>query len=169
MSDRTAVLDIGSVYAAHGHWLQSWLRRRTRCPHRASDLTQDTFCRIIERRPAEALADPRRYLAVVARRLLIDDVRRRDIERAYLDAHADMLGDIDELTPERIAAATQLLDGIMLLLGGLSAQVRAVFLLRRIDGLPHAEIAAEFGISERTVKRHIARAYAACYTFAYPD
>ncbi|MGV3482611.1 MAG: sigma-70 family RNA polymerase sigma factor [Sphingobium sp.] len=168
MSDRAAALDIGGVYAAHGHWLQSWLRRRTRCPHRASDLVQDTFCRIIERRPAEPLTDPRRYLAVIARRLLIDDVRRREIERAYLDTHAELHGDTDDLTPERIAAATQLLDGIMLLLGALSAQVRVAFLLRRVDGLSHAEIAEELGVSERTVKRHIARAYAACYEFAYP-
>lgn len=163
-----AVADIAGLYAAHGGWLRDWLRRHTRCPQRAADLAQDTFCRLLERRPAMP-DDARPYLATVARRLLVDDIRTREVERAYLDILADQQGGTDYLTPERIAAAVELLAGILRLLEGLPALTRQAFLLRRLDGLAHVEIAAALLISERTVKRHIAAAYAHCYALAYGE
>lgn len=169
MNVASATAEIGRVYADHSSWLRRWLSLRTRCPHKAADLAQDTFCRLLETGLPRPLRDTRNYLSVVARRLLIDDVRRRDIEQAYLCALSATNGHADELTPERIIAAVSLLDGLLQLLGGLSGPVREAFLLRRIDGLTHDEIADRLGISDRTVKRHIARAYAVCYDYAYPD
>lgn len=165
----TAVsFDVGTLYALHGGWLHDWLHARTRCPQWAADLTQDTFCRLIER-GGEAPADARNYLATVARRLLIDQVRRRDVERAYLDSSMLLAETADVITPERIAEAVELLQGIVQLLDAMPAQTRTAYLMRRLDGLSHGEIAAALGISERTVKRRIAEAYACCYAHAYPD
>lgn len=169
MSRAATVLDIAQVYVDHGAWLRNWLKARTRCSERAADLAQDTFCRLIEKGAPAPLRDARNYLAVVARRLLIDDIRRQDIERAYLCAQAAIEGQADHFTPDRIVEAVALLDGLVRLLGALSGEVREAFLLRRVDGLTHIEIAERLGISDRTVKRHIARAYAVCYDFAYPD
>ncbi|WP_162937756.1 sigma-70 family RNA polymerase sigma factor [Indioceanicola profundi] len=162
-------MDVGALYAAHGPWLRGWLRRHTRCSDRASDLAHDTFCRVLERQPPDTPAEPRAFLATVARRLLVDDIRRREIERAYLDVCAAWSAEGDCLTPERIAEAVDLLTGVLRLLADLPAMTRRAFLLRRLDGLSHAEVATELGISERTVKRHIAAAYAHCYALAYPD
>lgn len=159
--------DLGELYADHADWLRGWLGRRTRCPQRASDLAQDTFCRLLERETAETPRDARSYLATVARRLLIDDVRRRELEAAFLAACDPR--EADTVTPERVLAAVELLDAVGRLLADLPDEVRAAFLLRRLDGLSHAEIAARLGVSDRTVKRHVARAYASCYAAAYPD
>ncbi|MDG2523005.1 sigma-70 family RNA polymerase sigma factor [Caulobacter segnis] len=169
MSGESAALDIANLYTEHGPWLRNWLRARTRCPDRASDLVQDTFCRLLDRRPSAPILDPRPYLAVVARRLLIDDVRRRDLEAVVARAWADLRGEIDTITPEAVAEAAQTLAGVMDILAQLSPQAREAFLLRRIDGLGHEEIAQRLGVNERTVKRHVARAFAVCYAFAYPE
>lgn len=168
MAEAATTIDVGGLYADHGHWLRGWLRGRTRCGDRAADLTQDTFCRLLEISSTDAPRDPRAYLATIARRLLIDDIRRRDVERAYLDARAreDL---VDNLTPERIAEATALLASVLRLLSSLPDKVRHAFLLRRLDGLTHGQIAQALRISERTVKRHIAQAYAHVYVLAYPD
>lgn len=162
-------LDLDAAYRAHSSWLEGWLRRRTRCPQQAADLLQDTFCRLLERDGPAAPRNIRVFLAVVARRLLIDDVRRRQVERLYLAELAALGESVDDLTPERITQAASELAMILDFLSTLQAEVREAFLLRRIDGLPHADIAVRLGICDRTVKRHIARAYAACYAFAYPD
>jgi RNA polymerase sigma factor (sigma-70 family) len=155
-----------SLYEEHHRWLHGWIRRKLGCTHRAADLTQDTFCRLLERRERVELRSPRSFLATVARRLLIDDSRRRDIERTYLECYVELNGDVDALTPERITEAAQLLDGILHLLGHLAPAVREAFLLRRCDGLSHDEVAQHMGISVRTVKRHIALAYQRCYELA---
>ena len=160
---------VGLIYAEHGAWLRNWLRGRTRCAHRAADLTQETFCRLIERQNGEQIRDPRNLLAVIARRLLIDDVRRRDLEQAYIVSCQALDGDVDPLTPERILEAVELLQGLVALLADMPAPVRDAFLLRKLDGLTHLEIGERLSLSDRTVKRHIARAYAHCYALAFPN
>lgn len=132
-------------------------------------MTQETFCRLLERPQTVAIRNPRGLLTVIARRLLVDDVRRRDLERAYLDACQAMRGDFDPLTPERIIEAVELLEGVALLLRHMPDEIREAFLLRKLEGLTHSEIGSRLHISERTVKRNIARAYAHCYALAFPD
>lgn len=168
MGQAASSIYIGRLYADHGRWLSGWLNRRTACPERADDLAHDTFRRLLERGEQAPLEDPRNYLAAVARHLLVDDVRRRELERAYLDAIADRER-AELLTPERILEAVQMLDGLVRLLAGLPRPTCEAFLLRRLDGLSHDEIAAQMGVSTRTVKRHVAAAYAHCYAFAYPE
>ncbi len=86
---QAAHADIAELYADHSAWLRDWLSRHTRCAHKAADLAQDTFCRLIERQQLKLHAHPRRYLATVAKRLLIDDVRRRNSERHFLEHFHD--------------------------------------------------------------------------------
>lgn len=169
MSGVAATLDVGTLYASHGDWLRSWLRRHTRCSHRAADLAQDTFCRVLETKNLAPLQEPRGYLSTLARRILIDDIRRRDIERAYLTVAAAHMGDIDHLTPERVTEATQLLDAILQLLETLPGKTRRAFIMIRFDGLRYAEAATMLGVSDRMVKRYVAQAYAHCYALAYTD
>lgn len=168
MSAATATINVSALYASHGDWLREWLRRHTRCSYRAADLAQDTFCRLLESDPAP-VRDPRSYLSTVARRILIDDIRHREVERAYLAIHAARMGDADHLTPERITEAAQLLGAILGLLETLPDKARRAFTMVRFDGLRYADAAAQLGISERMAKRHVATAYAHCYALAYPD
>ncbi|KQS02243.1 RNA polymerase subunit sigma-70 [Sphingomonas sp. Leaf357] len=164
-----ATIDVSTLYASHGDWLRDWLRRHTRCSHRAADLAQDTFCRLLEAKDAQPVRDPRGYLSTVARRILIDDIRRREIERAYLAVHAVRTGEVDHLTPERIAEAAQLLGAIVDLLETLPEKARRAFLMIRFDRLRYAEAGRQLAISERMAKRYVARVYAHCYALAYPD
>ncbi len=169
MSTVPGAIDVGTLYATHGDWLQDWLRRHTRCSHRAADLAQDTFCRVLEARELAPVRDPRAYLSTVARRILIDDIRRREIERAYLTIYAVRVGDACHLTPERVTEAAQLLGAILGLLETLPAKARQAFTMIRFDGLRYADAADALGVSERMVKRYVAQVYAHCYALAYPD
>jgi RNA polymerase sigma-70 factor (ECF subfamily) len=169
MSPAAAAIDVSALYASHSEWLRDWLRRHTRCAHRAADLAQDTFCRLLEVRDAAPLHDVRSYLTTVARRILIDDIRRREIERAYLAVHAARTGNADLLTPERVTEATQLLAAILGLLEALPDKARRAFLMVRFDGMRYAAVATQLGVSERMAKRYVAQVYARCYALAYSD
>ncbi|MFT4090192.1 MAG: sigma-70 family RNA polymerase sigma factor [Asticcacaulis sp.] len=155
---RTLPGTIEGLYADHSQWLSNWLRRRLQCPERAADISQDTFVRLIERLPEIAPASPRSLLATIARRLMIDDIRRREIERAVIESYALYGTDCDTLTPERIWEAVSFLDEVLIVLNALPPQTRQVLLLRRIDGLSQDEIAVALNISSRTVRRHIVAA-----------
>lgn len=164
-----ATIEVTALYASHSDWLREWLRGHTRCPHRAADLTQDTFHRLLEKADLPTLVAPRNYLAKVARRLLIDDVRRFNVERVVLDALAVRDADQEMITPERIAEAIQLLDAVRQVLDALPAQAREAFRLRRIEGLEQSAIADRLGVSLSTVKRLVAFANAQCLALLYAE
>jgi RNA polymerase sigma factor (sigma-70 family) len=168
---KTVAQDIAGferLYADHWHWLRNWLSRQTRCHLRAEDIAQDTFCRILERQSGSSARDPRAYLAQIARRLLIDDVRRRKVEQAILAALADD-DFITDMTPERIAIARQILTTLLRILDALPMAARDAFILRRVEGLEQQQIADRLGISLSSVRRYIAQAYAQCYAISCLD
>lgn len=170
MASSTTAIDLGGLYSGHSDWLRGWLRGYTRCSERAADIAQDTFCRLIEKRDVAAPHNPRPYLATVARRLLIDEVRRAEVERTFLEAHATLMAGVTVPCPERIAAAINELSIVMHELGTLPERARRAFLLARLDGMAHAEIAATLGVSKSMVKQYVAKGYACCYAAAYgPD
>lgn len=67
-------------------------------------------------------------------------------------------------SPETAAEDGQQLDRLRAVLAGLPPLCRHAFLLNRLDGLTHAEIATRLGISQKTVERYIIKAFDTCYT-----
>lgn len=160
-------IEIGSLYASHADWLNDWLRRRTRCPSKAADLTHDTFCRLLERPDSALPRTPRSYLATIARRLMIDDARRARVEDAFLEAHAVLMAGSRPPGSARIAEAVDELVVVTRALDALPEPVRRAYLWSRLDGRGHAEIAATLGVSKSMVKQYVAKAYAHCYAVTY--
>lgn len=150
------------LYHEHHGWLTGWLRRRLGCPHNAADLAQDTFMRLLQARETPALNEPRAFLTTVAKRVLFNHYRRQELERAYLQALAQMPEGVAPSEEERAIIFDTLME-LDRLLDGLPAQVKRAFLLAQVDGLTYNEIAAELGISLATVKRHLNKAAMRCY------
>ena len=150
------------LYLDHHNWLTGWLRRRLGCPHSAADLAQDTFMRLLSARETPSIAEPRAFLTVVAKRVLSNHYRRQDLERAYLQALADMPEQLAPSEEER-AIILQTLMELDQLLDGLPTPVKRAFLLAQVDGLSYAAIGAQLGISIATVKRHLNKAALRCY------
>jgi RNA polymerase sigma-70 factor (ECF subfamily) len=160
-------MDVRRLYALHGDWLRKWLRRHTGCSHRAADLAQDTFCRLLERPENAPLRTPRSYLATIARRLVIDDARRARVEAAFLETYALVAADGAYPGPDRIAEAIDELLAITRALGMLPERTRRAYLLSRLEGWNHSAIAEEMGVSKSMVKQYVAKAYAHCYAVTY--
>jgi len=65
-------------------------------------------------------------------------------------------------SPHDVMSARQSLGSIDDALSALPKQTRHIFPLNRIHGRSFSEIAGVFGISQRAVAKHMARAVAAC-------
>ncbi|MFB9125909.1 sigma-70 family RNA polymerase sigma factor [Paraburkholderia dipogonis] len=154
--------DMQALYSDHHGWLHTWLRRKLGCAHRAADLAHDTFLRLLARDEPLALDEPRAFLTTVAQRVMANYWRREQIERAYLEALA-LVPEQFAPSPEDRALLLEALCEIDSLLERLPIAVKRAFLLAQLDGLTHAEIAAQLKISIATVKRHLVRAGAQCF------
>jgi RNA polymerase sigma-70 factor (sigma-E family) len=119
----------------------------------AEDLVQDALVRAFARplrtpRPGAAEA----YVRVIMVNLFIDGVRRR----SRWNQAAPLLG----VTERAADPADEVLDRDVMLtaLNDLSPRQRACVVLRYYEDLPVAEVAAQLGVAEGTVKRYLSEA-----------
>jgi len=152
---------VNELYCDHYGWLNGWLRKRLGNAFDAADLTQDTFVRVLKARSALEIREPRPYLSRIAKGLLIDLLRRRSLEQAYLDALAN-LPEAHHPSLEEQAIVLQALVEIDRLLQGLGPKVKQVFILSQFDGLTYPQIAEHLGISLRSVNNYMAKAMEHC-------
>lgn len=150
--------DLKIAFDAHGPELRRYLRYRLRDAHMASDLVQDTFLRVIER-PETRVEDVRAYLYTIARNLLLNHKKQEARRRTDSVPH-EWLGDIaaDAPTPEDAADARLQLERLQRFISELPARTQQIFVLNRVDGLTHAEVARALSISESSVQKHLAMA-----------
>lgn len=156
-SDSATADTVHTLYLQHHGWLVSRLRRKIGCAWDASDLAQSTFVRVLAARDVPVLAEPRAYLTTIAQRLLANHLRRRQIERLYLDALAG-LPEPQSPAPEARLMVMETLLAIDQLLDGLPVIARKAFLLWRLEEMTQEEIAAQLGVSRTSVRRHLAAA-----------
>ena len=157
------------LYVDHQGWLNGWLRRQLGCSQRAADLAQDTFVRVLSKdQGLDAIREPRAYLHTIARGLLINHWRRRQIEQAYLEAIA-LQPEAVAPSPESQVMVVETLMQVDAMLARLPENVRRAFLLSQLQGLTYAAIGLELGVSERMVKKYMAQAMLHCLTLIEDD
>jgi len=165
--DNLDISNIGDLYATNHRWLVGWLYQKLGCSFDAADLAQDTFIKIAHLGNMSTIKTPRAYLTTTATRLMIDLVRKRNIEQHYLEALCLSQAHDFVASPQQIKEAVETLNEIAALLEGLPEKVYRAFLMCRLDGLSYAQIANELGVSTSMVKQYIARAMMHCYQAAY--
>jgi len=150
--------EVHALYRSHHGWLVSWLKRRLGCVQYANDLAQDTFLRVIDKSTNFAqVREPRALLSTIAHGLMVDHVRRKELELAYLQSIANLPQRFVSSPEEHLIFIEALLH-IDQLFSGVKPIARDVFLLSRLDGMTYPEIAVKLGISLRTVESHMAYA-----------
>lgn len=165
--DNLDISNIGDLYASNHRWLVGWLHKKLGCSFDAADLAQDTFIKVAHLGNISSIQAPRAYLTTTATRLIIDLMRKRNIEQHYLEAlYLSQTNDF-VASPQQIKEAVEALNEIAALLEGLPEKVYRAFLMCRLDGLSYSEIANTLGVSTSMVKQYIARAMMHCYQAAY--
>lgn len=157
--------DMHGLYRDHSGWLRGWLRKRLGDRERAEDISHDTFVRLIASTVAHPLREPRSFLATVAKRVMVDHLRRRSLEQSYLEALASE-PELQECSPEKRLLMLETLLQLDAMLDGLGPRVRQAFLLAQLDGLGYAEIARRLDVSVSSVTKYMAKATEQCLLFA---
>nr|WP_039920443.1 sigma-70 family RNA polymerase sigma factor [Thauera phenylacetica] len=157
---------VHALYSDHHGWLHGWLRRKLGCTHRAADLAHDTFVRLLTSRMPARLDEPRAYLSTIARGLVIDHWRRREIEQAWLDTLA-ALPEAQAPSPEQRLTILEALIAVDQALEELPAAVRQAFLWAQLEGLTCPQIAQRLGVSLATAERYVAKALRRCYELRF--
>jgi RNA polymerase sigma factor (sigma-70 family) len=157
---------VGLLYSDHHSWLCGWLRRKLGSTCDAADIAQDTFLRVLTRQRPLYVNEPRAYLSTIARGLVVDHWRRRELEQAWLETLA-ILPECEAPAPETRLVFLETLLEIDQMLDSLKPRIRTAFLLAQLDGLTCPQIAERMGVSLSSVERYIATALRCCYTLRF--
>jgi len=148
------------LYSEHHPWLRQWLSRRLGCSADAADLAHDAFLRLLLK-PVQPVFDnslaARGYLRKIANGLCINLWQRREIEQAWLDALAAQPERFAN-SAEHCAAVLQALQEVGQMLIGLPAKAAQAFVLAVVCQMTDKEVASELGVSDRMVRKYVARA-----------
>jgi RNA polymerase sigma-70 factor (ECF subfamily) len=144
-------------YLEHHLWIFSFLRKRVRCSNQAADLTHDTFLKLMLKDNLAAVTQPRAYITHVAHGVMVNHVRRKEIEKAYLDCISHQ-SELECYSPENKAIILETLFQVDEMLDGLNVKVKKAFLLAQLEGLSHSEIAKQMHVSVSSIRKYIATA-----------
>lgn len=146
------------------HDLLRFFRQRIGCPDTAADLAQEAQLRLWQSLRDTPIDNPRAFGFRIAANMLVDHHRRqaiRDIHTPLEDRHRDTVAG-REPTPEYQLEQRQRLQTLQAALAELPEKCRAAFLLNRIEGLSHRDIALRLGVSESMVAKYLAQALRHC-------
>jgi RNA polymerase sigma factor (sigma-70 family) len=138
--------------------LIGYLRRNCRETDDIIDLRQDVYVRVYEASETSLPANPKAMVFAVARNLLIDQARHKQVAAIVALAPSGELPDhVDELCPERHAIGRQNIESLGQAFSELPPKCREVVQLRKIDGLSQRDVADHLGVTEGTVEKQIAK------------
>jgi RNA polymerase sigma-70 factor (ECF subfamily) len=146
---------LASVYDEHAGLVYGLARRVTRDEELARDITQDVFAYFWEQPDRVDLSRGtlRSYLAMLAHRRAVDEVRRHEA-RARAETASGLPEAEEGPETQVVARAARSWGGKQLseLLGTLSAEQREAVQLAYYEGLTYVQVANKLGIPEGTAK-----------------
>ena len=154
---------IASIYMAC-RGLMARAVRRIVGRNDVEDILQEAFVRSFEAEGRQTIHDARAFLMRTARNLALDHVSRA----AYrTTGPLELAGEehcIDAAAPPdaQVDAERRFLQFCQAV-GGLPEQCRRVFVLHKVYGMSHEEIASKLGIAPSTIQKHIAKGLLLCF------
>ena len=160
---RAKAPSIEETYVSHAGSLTRFLGRFLDSPAEVEDVLQEAFLKTFEAERKHHIDTPKSYIFKTARNLALNviSLRRRrrtesvaDFETQPVLYELEFISNVDPesktLVEEQLARAEDAIDQ-------LTPRVREVFVLRKVYGLSHKEIAERLQISVSTVEKHVVR------------
>ena len=154
---------IGQAWAQRQIWYRlapmvyAFLRRALGARYDHEDLLQDVFMRVFRR--LDTLQNPaalRSFVYSFAIRVVREELRRHRLRAKFASFFPPSTTQLS--VPHVDFESRELLQRIQAALDGMPGRKRAVFVLRRFDGMELTEIAASLDLSLATVKRDLEKA-----------
>ena len=153
---------VTDAFVEHGNYLKAFLRRFLHRPQDIEDIAQEAFIRAFSVEQNADIDHPKTLLFTIAKNIALNELRSK--ARRVTDYMEEC-----QTAPETLAATTEeevlgleQLEAYCSAVDKLPEQCRRVYLLRKVHGLSHKEIASRLNITVRSVERHLAKGVLRC-------
>jgi len=149
-----------ALYAATIAPLRRYLARMLGSHTDAQDIAHDAYARVYQAMNAKWPDHPEAYLFTTAKRLALNQIKRRQIAPELSAGHSNIIEFTPASTPgvEHLVMVREEWLRLEAAIARLPPGCRQVLLLRKVEQLSHAEIATTLGIAISTVEKQHGRA-----------
>lgn len=154
---------LGDIYRRHHRDLVRFASRLVGNRDGGEEVVQNTYLRLAGRSADAVLIEyPKTYIFSAARNAAIDFTAQQNAEWLYRVDFEDIDALAQGEDPSRALHHRQRIVRLAVLLNELPTACQTVFLLNKVEGRKHREIARRLGISVSMVEKHIMRALVHC-------
>ena len=155
-----------NAFQNHQLALRRFISRFVQRTQDIDDVAQEAFLRAYRAEKSRPIEQPKSFLFRIAHNIAITELTKKSSQII------DYIADIDESavvwledSAEDQAMAEQQIGLHCEAVAKLPAQCRRVFLMRKVHGMSHSEIALELGIAISTVEKHMSKGIRACAAY----
>lgn len=123
----------------------------------ASDKVQDAFIKMWQNCSKVKPQAAKSYLYTVANNMMLNEVKHQNVVLKYRKVKPK---DYTNETPEFVMRKQQFLERYEKVLSGLKREQREAFILSKIEGKTHKEIAEMLGVTKKVIEHRIYAAFA---------
>lgn len=140
------------LFKTHAKDLYKFLYYKFGADNNPSDLVQDAFVKLWDNCAKVPPEKARSFLFTVANNQMLNELSRKKTALKYgLDQHRVQTVQ----SPQYLMEEKEYMERLQAAINSLSEEQRAAFLLNRIEGKKHREIAEMLGISQKAVEKRI--------------
>jgi RNA polymerase sigma-70 factor (ECF subfamily) len=157
---------VASLFWSNKTRLMSWVKRFLKSGADVEDIVQETYVKSYQHLIEKEIENPTAYMFKTAKNLALKHnalaANRLNDQLANLDL--DDYIKLDDPVEQAVLAKEEM-SWLSESIRELPLQCRKVFVLKKVYGFSHKEIAERLGISENTVHRHLAKGVARCAVY----
>ncbi|WP_142783557.1 RNA polymerase sigma factor [Changchengzhania lutea] len=144
------------IYNTYAQDLQNFLYYKYGEQYNPADKAQDAFIKLWDNCKKVTLNKAKSFLYTVANNMMLNDIKHQKVVLKY---HLEKPKNHTNESPEFILEKEQFLQQYQNILGNLSEEQRVAFLLNKVEGKKHSEIAELLGVTQKVVEYRIYSAF----------
>ena len=155
-----------AAFVRHQAPLKRFIARFMRNTSDVEDIAQEAFLRAFSVEQGRPIEQPKSFLFRIAKHIALNQLTQKSRQiNAYIEdfGDSDVIGVSDSAEDE--VSARQTLGLHCEAVASLPPQCRQAYLLRKVHGLSHKEIATHLGIAVSTVEKHLIKGVEMCDRF----
>ncbi|MFL1011219.1 RNA polymerase sigma factor [Flavisericum labens] len=144
------------IYNTYAQDLQNFLHYKYGAQYSPTDKVQDAFIKLWNNCEKVSLNKAKSFLFTVANHLMLNEIKHQKVVLKY---HLEKPRGYNNETPEFLLEKEQFLQRYQYILEKLSKEQRVAFLLNKVEGKKHKEIAEFLGVTQKVVEYRIYSAF----------
>lgn len=145
-----------SIYKKYSQDLHDYLYYKYGEKFSPRDKTQEAFIKLWDNCKNVTFSKAKSFLFTVANNSMLNEIKHQKVVLKY---HQEKQQDYTNESPEFILEKNQFLQRYQKVLENLSEEYRVAFLLNKVEGKKHSEIAKLLGVTQKVVEYRIYSAF----------